>query len=349
MGIALADCDANGFFDIYLTNITETGDDREINPLFLNTGQSGFLHRSNETGVDLAGWGWGTAFFDLENDGDEDLFVATGYFDPDYENVLFRNDLESGQMVFTNVSLDYNLDDKRAARGLGVFDFDGDGDEDILVSNFFDTPSLFENPLRGGAWLSIALEGVASNRDGFGAVVTMQVGDRSYKKYHHGAQYLGQNILPVHFGLGGADVVDGISIAWPSGIIDEIGSLPADQSIKIVEGLGLTEGTLVSTEKMFERGAHLTLIGNYPNPFRESTEIQFELSRPGPVTLDVFDVLGRRIDRQRFVYSAPGTQTIRWSPEEDVMLRLGPSLLMYILKYERSQVEASTGKMIYIK
>lgn len=349
MGIAVGDCDANGFFDIYLTNITETSDDREINPLFLNTGQDSFLHRSTESGVDLAGWGWGTAFFDLENDGDEDLFVATGYFDPDYENVLFRNDLESGQMVFTDVSRDYNLDDKRTARGLGVFDFDKDGDEDILVSNFSDPPSLFENPLRSSNWLSINLEGVETNRDGFGAVVTVRVGEKSYKKYHHGAQYLGQNILPVHFGLGRADVVDGLTITWPSGIVDEIGSMPANQSIKIVEGQGLTEGVQVSLERIPGQTAGLTLLGSFPNPFREFTEIRLELSQPGTVTMEIYDVLGRRIDRQRFMYASAGVHAIEWSPSEDTVLRLGDSVLMYILKVEGRQSEILTGKMIYIK
>ncbi len=349
MGIAIADCDANGFLDIYLTNITETGDDREINPLFLNTGESSFLHRSQELAVDLAGWGWGTSFFDLENDGDEDLFIATGYFDPDYENVLFRNDLESGQMVFTDVSQEYNLDDKRTARGLGVFDFDKDGDEDILVSNFSDPPSLFENPLHGSSWLSINLEGVESNRDGFGAVVTVGVGEKSYKKYHHGAQFLGQNILPVHFGLARAEVVDGITIVWPGGIVDEIGSLPANQSIKIVEGQGLTEGVQVSSERIPGQTASLTSLGSFPNPFRESTEIRFELSQPGMVTMEVYDVLGRRIDSQRFMYASAGVHAIKWSPSEDTVLRLGDSMLMYILKAEGRQTEVLAGKMIYIK
>ena len=224
-----------------------------------------------------------------------------------------------------------------------------DGDEDILVSNFSDSPSLFENPLNGSNWLSITLEGVDSNRDGFGAVVTVRLGEKTYKKYHHGAQYLGQNILPVHFGLNEAEVVDGITIAWPSGIVDEIGLMPANQSIKVVEGQGLTEGVLVATEGVFEQRSLLTSIGNFPNPFRESTAIQFELSQPGTVTLEVFDVLGRRIERQRFMYDSAGMQTIQWSPEKGVALRLGDSVLMYILKVEGLQAQALMGKMIYIK
>ena len=155
----------NGYFDIYLTNITETGTGNEVNPLFMNTGQGLFLDQAATSGVDLAGWGWGTTFFDLENDGDQDLMVVTGYYQVVFPNYLFRNDLSGGSAVFNNVAAAVGMDDTREARGVVAFDYDRDGDEDLLVVRYHGPPLLLRNDLPSvNAWLTVVPRGTRSNR-----------------------------------------------------------------------------------------------------------------------------------------------------------------------------------------
>ena len=345
MGIALGDCDQNGFLDIYLTNITETGFADEINPLFLNTGAHIFHQESESMGVHLAGWGWGTTFFDMENDGDEDLFVATGYFDPDYNNVLFQNHLDQGEVGFKNVSTQYGLDDIRAARGMAAFDYDMDGDEDLLISNFMDVPSLYENPLAGGNYVSVSLEGTTSNRDGFGSIVNVFAGEEMYTKYHHGAQFLGQNIVPLHFGLADFSLIDSLTVHWPGRDKETIYLIPSNQSIKIKEGQGLIKGvtTSVSTEPVPEIPRTLINHGNFPNPFYESTQIQVEISRPGEALLEIYNLLGQRIALKRYYFDTPGVKSIQWAPTNDF---LSSDVYMYSISIHNEQAQ---GKMIYIK
>ncbi len=350
MGVAIADCDENGYFDIYLTNITESGNDAEINPLFLNTGANHFTHRSVEAGVSLAGWGWGTEFFDLENDGDEDLFVATGYFLPDYDNVLFRNTMESGGFGFEEMAQTVGLADSTAARGLAVLDYDEDGDLDLLISNIENMPSLYENPMGQGHWLKIELEGTMSNRDAFGSVVEVWAGGSVHRRYHHGAQFLAQNLLPVHVGLGEADLVERITVTWPSGHMDDVDTVAVDQTIRIKETVGLVDGdqpTSIDEEPAVPDA--LRLLGNYPNPFSRYTQIRFALAAPGDVEIAIFDALGRSVQVLRRSFPIAGEQMIPWDATSVNGAPLGPGLYFYKVIANHQGVGYDTGTMLYLK
>ncbi len=85
--------------------------------------------------------------------------------------------------------------------------------------------------------------------------------------------------------------------------------LLGNQPIKIVECQGLTEGVLLAGERTIAQIAHLRSMGNFPNPFSESTEVQFELSQPGTITMEVFDVLGRRIESLSLSYASAGVRS----------------------------------------
>ncbi len=342
MGLAIADCDGNGFFDLYLTNITETDFDEEINPLFFNTGQNHFVHASREAGVELAGWGWGTAFFDMENDGDEDLFVATGYFDATYKNVLFQNHRESGTLRFENVATPYGVADRHPARGLAVFDYEDDGDLDLLISNFSDVPALYQNPLRQGYWLKIALEGTLSNRDGFGAVVEVTAESEVYRRYHHGAQFLAQNLLPVHIGLGTAERVDRITVRWPSGRVDEVGAVEVNQTIRVRETEGLVGGVQTAVEEGPTVPGALRVHSHYPNPFTGTAHIRFTLDHPAVVTLTIFDTLGRVVHEQTTGYAA-GTQRMTWH------VAAGQGAGLYVYRISDGASAPATGTLLYNK
>jgi hypothetical protein len=349
MGLAIADCDGNGYFDIYLTNITEAGFDEEINPLFLNTGQNYFYNYSVQAGVSLAGWGWGTEFFDLENDGDDDLFVVTNNFTPEFANVLFRNQAESGTARFVKISPAVGLDDSTVARGVAVFDYDNDGDSDLLISNFFESPYLYENPMPRGNWLDIKLEGTVSNRDAFGTVVEVWANGRSYKKYHHGAQFLAQNIQPLHFGLGNAQNVERIAVRWSLGHVDEIGAVNVNQTIQIKEKSGIVSGVRASSTSQTPVPTTLRLIGNYPNPFNGETQIRFELGVPGEVELSIVNAQGQIVQMIKESFSTVGEKTMRWNGAGLNANLVSSGLYFYCLKLNNRAAGRSFGKMLYIK
>lgn len=349
MGLAITDCDGNGFFDIYLTNITESGFEQEINPLFLNTGQNSFINYSVQAGLALAGWGWGTKFFDLENDGDPDLFVVTGNFLPEYPNELFLNVSSTDSVRFENIAVEAGVADSAAARSLAIFDYDYDGDVDLLISNFSEPPVLYENTSAHGNWLTIALEGTASNRNGFGAVVEVEVAGKTYYKYHHGAQFLAQSIQPLHFGLDTATEVERITVRWPGGHVEEIGPVAANQKIHIREHEGLVTAVRQPEVATTQPPESVRLLGNYPNPFNGATNIRFELAAPGEVELRITNVRGQIVHVQRTSYTTAGEKSIRWQTDATNLSSTSSGLYFYSLHVVGNLSDIAVGKMIYVK
>ncbi len=349
MGMAVSDCDGNGYFDIYVTNITEAGFDQETNPLFLNTGQNYFINYSVPAGVSLAGWGWGTEFFDLENDGDEDLFVVTNNFVPEFAHVLFRNQSEAGTAHFEKISPQVGLDDSTVARGVAVFDYDNDGDTDLLISNFFEAPFLYENPMAQGNWLNVKLEGTESNRDAFGTVVEVRANGKSYQKYHHGAQFLAQNILPLHFGLSEAQTIERITVKWPSGYTEALGAVEINQTIKIKERSGIVSGVRETTASQTTMPEALRLVGNYPNPFNGVTQIRFELGIPGEVELQIVNAQGQTVQVLRESFSTAGEKMMRWDATGNNSKPASSGIYFYQLKIYNRMGKPGFGRVLYLK
>ncbi len=348
MGLAIADCDANGFFDFYLTNISETGSEPETNPLFLNSGQNLFINKARESGVAHANWGWGTEFFDLENDGDEDLVIVTNNFQPQAPRVLFRNESEKGAALFTNIAAEANVADSIVSRGCAVFDYDNDGDVDVLVSNFYEAPSLYENKTPRGNWLNVKLEGVRSPRDAFGAVVEVWANGKPHKKYHHGAQFFGQNILPVHFGLSEAQEVERIIINWPSGYVDQIGVMGMNQTVLIKEG----EGVISRVWEREENAAPpetLRLLGNRPNPFNAETHIRFALEAAGEVEIHITDLQGRTVRVLTEHYTGKGEKVVRWDATDWNAQAVSSGFYFYRLKLNGASASHEVGKMLCLR
>lgn len=349
MGMAIADCDGNGYFDIYLTNITEMGFEQEINPLFLNTGENYFANKSVEAGVALAGWGWGTEFFDLENRGHDDLLVVTGYPSRTFANVFFRNMSSDGAVRFENIAAAVGLDDTTEARGVAILDYDDDGDLDILVSNFSQPPALYQNTLARGNWLKVKLEGTLSNRDALGAIVEVWVAGQSIRKYHHGAQFLAQNLQPLHFGLGQAERVERIEVTWPGGNVEGFGALPVNQTIAIKELDGLITGVGRPQPVQASVPATLQLLGNYPNPFNGSARIGLMLTLPGHVELTIYDVLGRIVRRLSSAAHAAGELALTWDGLDHWGMPVSSGLYFYRVRLGGQPAAMIDGKMLHVK
>ena len=247
MGLAVGDYDLDGDFDLYVTNI-------EDNVLLRNDGDgSAFTEVAADAG---AGQGvfqrgqrvsWGTVFFDYDNDGWEDLYVASGYLDSDpftnhreQPNLLLRN---TGEAAFADVSSVSGADDRGVGRGVAYADFDGDGCLDLYVANLGlagegpQSAKLFRNSCAwGGNWITIETRGTVSNRDGIGARITVTAGGRKQiREIAAGSSSKGQNMLPAHFGLGAVDRVDSVAVRWPSGIVQTLRDVPANQRLTVTE------------------------------------------------------------------------------------------------------------------
>ena len=250
MGLAVGDYDNDGDFDLYMTNMGP-------NQLLRNEGDGTFSNTTEVAGVGRAtvpgppGYqtnvGWGTGFFDFNNDGLLDLYAAAGFVDMEpfpnpraQPNVLFVN---RGDGTFEDVSLRSGADDTGIGRGVAIADFNNDGCEDIFVLNLGDnrgTPgvsrAMWNNCSHGNNWLTIKLVSTASNRDGIGArlkVTTESV--TQIREMGCSQSHISHSVIPAHFGLGQAKEVDAVEIRWPSGRVQTLADVAVNQKIVVTE------------------------------------------------------------------------------------------------------------------
>ena len=247
MGLAVGDYDLDGHFDLYVTNI-------EDNVLLRNGGDgTAFTESATDAGVGHGSFrrqqrvSWGTVFFDYDNDGWEDLYVASGYLDSDpvtnrkiQPNLLLHN---TGTGAFDDVSSVSGTDDTGVGRGVAYADFDQDGCVDLYLANLGlpggdpQFAKMFRNGCGwGNGWLGVKTVGTVSNRDGIGARVTIFAdGRRQMREIAAGSSNKSQNTMIAHFGLGTASRVDSIEIRWPSGIVQNLYDVPINERLIVTE------------------------------------------------------------------------------------------------------------------
>ena len=243
MGVAAGDYDGDGHVDIFVTNFAD-----EANALYRGEGDGFFTDVAFSSGIGRANRGlvaWGTGFFDGDNDGDLDLFIANGHtypqadlplLDSSYEqtNSLFENRV--GQFVEVTDNAGPGLGVSRVSRGASFADYDADGDVDIFVLNLNALPTLMRNDSDRGRYLVVRLVGEESNRDGIGASVSIGLGGRQqHAEVRSGTSYLSHNDMRLHFGVGQAEQVDWLRVDWPSGRKQEMRNLAVNQEIVVRE------------------------------------------------------------------------------------------------------------------
>jgi len=276
MGNDAGDVNADGFPDFYVTN-TQQG-----NRCLVNQQDGTFVESAGPLGIAVYEVGWGACFLDVDLDGDEDLYEVNLFHTP---NKLFVND---GPGAWSDQSAAAGVEGNAQSYGCTVADFDGDGDLDLFTSNRNSNCEVYRNVTAGsGHWLTVDCQGVVSNRDAIGARVEIEIGGvTQWREVRAGSSYLSQLPRVVHFGLGDATTVDKVTVRWPSGLIDEVHDVAADQRLHVVE----SEGSGVPATGAPAVGQGLVLA---PNPASGPWRVSIPAAGPLPARLRVIDVAGR--------------------------------------------------------
>ena len=252
MGVDATDLDMDGKQDLFVANV-----DQEMFSLYRNDGNEFFSDVASFHGVAQATRllsGWGLRFFDYDNDGRVDLFLANGHPDDMVEAysqqvkykeplLLFHNEGEK----LANVSAQAGpvFSKMFPARGLAIGDYNNDGRTDVLIGNNGEAPVLLKNNAgEGNHWVGLRLQGTACNRDAIGAHITWSAGGvKRIRLKAGGGSYLSAHDPREVLGLGSATTIDFIEIKWPqpSGRVETFKNVPVDRYVTIVEGAGKVE------------------------------------------------------------------------------------------------------------
>ena len=250
MGVDFADYDHSGHLSFFVTHFEE-----QPNSLYRNVGV-GFNDVSWPSGVGRPGYpyvGWGTAFFDMDNDTWLDLFVANGHVYPQIDTLkdgprfrepllLHRNNRDGS---FDEVSKEAGLAalPAHSRRGAAFGDVFNTGNIDVLLLNVGEPPSLLKNMNADGYHrVLFNLVGTKSNRAAIGARVAIRSGGvRQFSEVRGGGSYLSQNDLRLHFGLGAVTKMESVEVRWPNGNVESLTDVAGDYIYTIVEGKGIQD------------------------------------------------------------------------------------------------------------
>ena len=257
MGVDAADYDRSGRPSLIITNFAN-----QMISLYHNEGNGLFVDeapRSDVGRATLVTLGFGCFFFDYDNDGWPDIFVADGHIENEIERVqkrvsyaepphLFRN-LGAGKFQEVTDSMGSAFAAPKVARGAAYADVDNDGSLDLLITTNGGRPYLFHNEGSTNHSLRVKLVGTKSNRDGIGSVVRVTSGagnskDQQWQMLRSGSSYLSQSELVLTFGLGMQSKADSLEVQWPSGQVDKLTNISAGQTVTIQEGKGVMASRL---------------------------------------------------------------------------------------------------------
>jgi enediyne biosynthesis protein E4 len=250
MGVDMGDYDRDGRLDIFVSEFVDQSDTlyHSRADVFEDLSARSHIAQPSQSYV-----GWGASFFDMDNDGWLDIFVANGHVYPQVDTIpnaahfrqpmlLFRN---QRQGTFEDVSKAAGLEDvpMESRRGAAFGDINNDGCVDIVTLNVGATPSLLLNHCQNGNHrVLFRLLGTKSNRLAIGARVTVRTGKLTQmSEVKGGSSYLSQSDLRQHFGLEHYDKMDEVSIRWPNGTVETLHDVPSDCIYTVVEGRGIQE------------------------------------------------------------------------------------------------------------
>ena len=249
MGLAVADYDCDGWFDIFKTNFV----DDTVN-LYHNNGDGTFSDVSFTSGVGINNRyvAWGCGFIDYDNDGWPDIVQVNGHVYPEVDFYNFGESFKNPRLVYRNLGngrfkdvsaeMGPGISERFSSRGAAFGDYNNDGNMDALVLNLNDLPSLLRND--GGNkqnWIKLKLVGTKCNRTAIGARARVITGKHvQMDEVHAGGSVMSQSDLRLHFGLGKAETVDAIEVKWPTTQkVERFLNVKANQILTIREGDGI--------------------------------------------------------------------------------------------------------------
>ena len=251
MGVAVADYDCDGWFDIFKTNFSD-----DTCNLYHNNGDGSFTDVTFPSGIGVNNRyvAWGCGFADFDNDGWPDIMQINGHVYPEIDQqhttetfknprLLYKN-LGNGRFEDVSTQMGPGISQQFSSRGAAFGDYDNDGDIDALILNLNDPPSLLRND--GGNkqnWIKIKLIGTQCNRTAIGARVRVVTGKHAQmNEVHSGSSVMSQSDLRLHFGLGKAATVDMIEVKWPTTQkIEKFMQVKVNQILTIREGSGIVK------------------------------------------------------------------------------------------------------------
>lgn len=245
MGVTVGDFDRDGLLDIAKTNFVD-----DYPNLYRNLGKAGFEDRALTVGLGVNPQYvlWSVLFADFDNDGWQDLFMAAGHFFPEVDRLKTVQRFRNPRLLYWNLGNGHfeDVSDRagpgiaalHSSRGASAGDFNNDGCLDILVMNMNEPSTLLRNDCRtGNSWLEVKLSGTKSNRSGIGATVrVISAGARQTQVLLSQSGYYSHSDSRLHFGLGKAAVVDRVEVLWPSGLLEKVEKVKANQILELTEG-----------------------------------------------------------------------------------------------------------------
>ncbi|MCB9899053.1 MAG: CRTAC1 family protein [Planctomycetes bacterium] len=245
MGSTVGDYDNDGDFDWFVTAIWSDvelpGNTGELGDrLYQNNGDGTFTDVTVAAGVDNGGWGWGAYMGDLDNDGMLDIAHQNGWMFPPFDNDLMRIFKNVDGQTFVDSAASMNVADPSNGRGLAMFDYDHDGDLDIITASFDKGVQLFRNEGPTGNWLEVRLQGAPGHHPhGAGAIVKVRSQpseglQTQMRRIAYESNYVSQSPAMAWFGTKAATSVT-VEVSWPGGQTVQYTNVATNQRITLVE------------------------------------------------------------------------------------------------------------------
>lgn len=304
-GSSWADYDNDGDLDLYVANYAQT------NELYQNNGDGTFMAVSSSPVVTGSNYSFGTAWGDIDNDGDLDLFVANGF----KSGTLVANNLyfNNGDGTFTEDTDHLIVEETGWSFGAAFGDYDNDGFLDLLVANTYNESqknSLYHNLGNDNNWIILDLEGAASNRSAIGAKVkvTATINGESITQLREISSqscYNGQNSMRAHFGLGDANSIDEVEIVWPLGNVETFNDIEINQIKNVTEAIpsDFVRANFTLGDQKVGIGENIDLIDL--SVYAEESEVSYEWDFDNDGEIDSFSAI------PEFSYQEAGTYSIR--------------------------------------
>jgi len=288
MGVAFGDIDRDGLFDFYTTNLYE-------NSLLLNSISGVFLDISTSSGTeDIPGsMGWGTFFFDANNDGWVDIYNNN---ETAFGGVINSLMINQGDQTFNMLNYESGAVINNNGYGSAFSDFDQDGDLDmILVGHPSSSGSI--NLLRNDSdpqnWIMFKLSQLEQNIYGVGSTIELYHGNtRQLNFIGAGNGYCSQNTLNVHFGLGQETIIDSVIVFWPDGISESFSGLVFNEINYLNRGSGIA---ILSTTSESFLPEEIRLNDPYPNPFNNNTTLEIQVAKNTKSNIYIYDLKGQEV------------------------------------------------------